>query len=174
MTTFDAISRPDTLFKVAAMSDSLESFGMHLRDWQHEVQRCGMHSRPALARCIVEAPPFCRDRFQGGDIADAYLAAYAEWLADRAGLQRPAWTADRLRVAEDPWFATPLRGHLLVVTPAAFRQRNLFTVPAPVFTPAAGRPRVSTVHKREMARKRQQAYRGRMRALVQRARELGL
>lgn len=166
------LSRPATLAEVAAMADSLEGFGMCLRDWQHEVQRGGLHSRPGLLRCMLEPPSLCRERFEGGDVADAYLAAYAQWVADQAGIDRPEWTADPVRVAGDPWFATPLRGHLLAVTPAAFRQRNLFTVPEAVFKPLAGRPRVSSAHKREMARQRQKAYRDRIRTLVRRAREL--
>ncbi len=166
------ITRPASLAEVAAQSDSLESFGMNLRDWQHEIQRGGMCNRPAFSRCIREAPPRCAGRFVGGDVADAYLAAYAEWLADRAGIDRPAWAGDAQRVSADPWFATPLRGRLLAITPASFRQRNLFTIPEPVFRPAAGRPKLSTAHKREKARARQKAYRERIRALVKKARSL--
>ena len=61
------------------------------------------------------------------------LAAYAEWIADQAGISRPAWCADPQRVTERPWFGSPLRGWLLAHTPASFRQRNLFTIPEPVF-----------------------------------------
>ena len=173
MTGNEKIVRPTTLAEVARLSDSLSAFGMHLRDWQHAVQREGVHSRTALWHCIADEPPFCGGRFQGGDVADAYLAAYAEWLADRAVVARPVWTQDPVRVAQDPWFATPLRGWLLAHTPASFRQRNLFTSPQAIFKPAAGRPRVPLAQKREKARQRQKAYRGRIRALVQQARKDG-
>jgi hypothetical protein len=172
MNASPTISRPQTLADVARRSDSLQSFGMNLRDWQHEIKRGNVRSRPALRQRMEEAPPRCRGRFPEGDLADAYLAAYGEWLADQASITRPAWTSDPERIAVDPWFATPLYGHLLAVTPASFRQRNLFTTPEPIFSPAAGRPRVSTAEKREKARKRQKAYRQRIRALVEKARRI--
>ncbi len=167
-----AVRRPATLADVACCADDLASFGMSLRDWQHEIDQARIHSRNEFRRRLEEAPVRCRGRFEGGDIADAYLAAYAEWLADRAGIPRPAWVRDLDRVAADPWFATSLRGRLLATTPASFRQRNIFTTPEPVFRPAPGRPRVSTDRKREKARLRQKAYRQRIRALVEKARKI--
>lgn len=155
------IVRPKTLRQVAEGSDSLKAFGMNLRDWQHEIQRGGVHSRSELLSRMQEAPPKLKDRIEQGEVADAYLAAYAEWLADRAKMDRPAWCADQSRVSFEPWFSTPLRGHLLVVSPGSFRQRNLFTVPEDIFVPRPGRPRVSADTKREKARRRQQAYRRR-------------
>mgnify|MGYP001164666011 CR=1 FL=1 len=166
------MTRPKTLADVARRSDSLQSFGMNLRDWQHDIQRGGVRSRPEFLRRTEEEPLRCRGRFPGGDMADAYLAAYAEWLSDRAGIARPGWTCDPGRVAADPWFATPLRGRLLAITPASFRQRNLFTTPEAVFFPAAGRPRIDPAVKKEKARQRQQAYRQRIRALVEKARQM--
>ena len=164
------IARPATLADVTRNVDSLETFGMNLRDWQHAIQRGGVRSRAELRRRLSEDPPPCRQRFVGGDVADAYVAAYAEWLADQAGIERPVWTGDKERVARDPWFATSLRGRLLATTPASFRQRNLFTVPEPVFHAAPGRPRVSAEQKREKARLRQKAYRQRVGELLRRAR----
>ena len=165
------IERPVTLADVTRKVDSLETFGMNLRDWQHAIQRGGVRSRAEFRRRLSEDPPLCRQQFVGGDVADAYVAAYAEWLADQAGIRRPAWTGDSARVARDPWFATPLRGRLLATTPASFRQRNLFTVPEPIFRAAPGRPRVPPEHKREKARMRQKAYRQRIRALLEKARK---
>lgn len=162
--------RPRTLQDVAHTVSSLEEFGFNLRDWQHEIQRGGVHSRTEFARRIAEEPEPLAARFLGGDIADAYLAAYAEWLADQARLERPPWCNDSSRVARNPWFSAPTRAWLLVHSPASFRQRNLFTVPEPVFTPKPGRPRKSTEHKRERARARQKAYRDRIRTLVNQAR----
>lgn len=127
--------------------------------------------RPEFAQRIADEPPLCADRFPNGDVADAYLAAYAEWLADRAEIPRPIWTSDPQRVAREPWFSTPLRGHLLVVSPASFRQRNLFTVPELVFHPRAGRPCVSAEEKHRKALLRQHAYRDRIRLLVAKARK---
>lgn len=166
------IERPKTLKAVAEQSDSLSSFGMNLRDWQHEIQRGGIHSRNAFRQRIAEQPARLADQCTDGDVADAYLAAYAEWLADRAGIPRPIWVADPMRIAKHPWFSTPVRGHLLAVTPASFRQRNLFTIPDPIFAPQRGRPRCTEEHKREKARQRQKAYRNRVRNLIKAARRL--
>lgn len=174
MSSRKKIVRPQTLAEVAAESDSARQFGMNLRDWQHEISRGGVHSRKELAKRIAEPPKLLRDRFEAGDVPDAYLAAYAEWLADKAGIARPEWCGDACRAAVRPWFATPLRGHLLVEAPASFRQRQIFTIPDPVFTPRRGRPRVSAGHKREMARKRQKAYRERIHELLIKARAHGL
>jgi hypothetical protein len=98
------------------------------------------------------------------------LAAYAEWLADQAGIHRPEWCRDQDRITEIPWFGSPLRGWLISHTPASFRQRNLFTIPEAVFTPRPGRPKVSAAHKARKAAERQRAYRRRIRALVEKAR----
>ena len=170
MTAPPPIRRPRTLSEVAAWSGSLTDFGSNLRDWQHAIQREGVHGRAELVRRIRDAPPLLAGRFPQGDVADAYLAAYAEWLADRASVPRPGWCADSRRVACEPWFSASARGLLLVTSPASFRQRNLFTRPDPVFTPRPGRPRVPAEQKREKARRRQQAYRGRIRKLVEKAR----
>ncbi len=160
----EAVSdRPQTLREVAEQSDSLSEFGMNLRDWQHEIQRGGVHSRRELSRRIEEAPPLLGERIVEGDVADAYLAAYAEWLSDQAAVPRPAWCSDRRRTAQDPWFATPVRGWLLASAPASFRQRNIYALPEPIFRPAPGRPKVHDQQKREKARLRQQAYRDRIR-----------
>jgi len=162
--------RPGTLADVAAWSECLEHFGRNLRDWQHEIQRGGVSNRAEFTRRLGPVPALMQDRFALGDVADAMLAAYAEWLADQAGIPRPAWCADPRRVAQCPWFGSPLRGWLIANTPASFRHRNLFTLPEPVFTPRPGRPRVSPQHKKNRANARQRAYRDRVRELLQNAR----
>lgn len=164
------IVRPKTLCDVAECSGTLEEFGRNLRDWQHEIQRGGVHSRKELASRLAEAPRLLARRFEQGEVADAWLAAYAEWLADQAALPRPGWCRDRNRVSQTPWFGSPLRGWLLANTPASFRQRNLFTIPEPVFTPRPGRPRVSREHKARRAAERQRAYRKRVRDWVEKGR----
>lgn len=167
-----AFRRPKSLKEVADWSQSLAEFGLHLRDWQHEVQR-RVTSRPELVERLKEAPTLLRRRFPQGDVADAYLAALAEWLAAQTGLPRPDWTLDPLRQAKDPWFSDDSRGRLLVVSPASFRQRNLFTVPESLFRPRRGRPRVSEEQKRRKAASRQRKYRERVRLLLAKARSGG-
>jgi hypothetical protein len=166
MAKVEKIKRPNSFVDVACDADSLNAFGMNLRDWVHGIQRGGVHSRAEFRKRISDEPPFCRERFDGGDIADAYLAAYAEWLADQAGITRPAWSSNPKRTADEPWFSTPLRGRLIAVTPASFRQRNLFTTPEAIFRARPGRPRVSAEQKREKAILRQRAYRKRISELV--------
>lgn len=170
--TPEIITRPKTLAEVAEQSDSIESFGRNLRDWQHEIQRGGVTSRKEFASRIEEAPDLCNSRFDQGDVADAMLSAYAEWLADQAGVPRPGWCREAVRTSDDPWFGSPLRGWLLANTPASFRQRNLFTIPEPVFTPRAGRPRVSKEHKARKAAERQRKYRKRIKVLVEKGRSV--
>lgn len=164
-------NRPRTLREVAEWSDSLEQFGRHLRDWQHEIQRGGVHSRNELSRRLDEEPVLLADRFKEGDVADAYLAAYAEWLSDQAAIPRPVWCRDVKRMARNPWFSSSARALLLVKSPGSFRQRGLFTIPEAVFKPRPGRPRVDPERKREKARLRQRAYRRRIGELLRSARE---
>lgn len=164
------IERPTSLQDVAATSTAMKDFGANLRDWQHEIQRGGIHSRVEFARCIANPPAHLSMRFPDGEIADAYLAAYAEWLADHANIQRPSWCAEKQRTAKNSWFSSNLRGWLIASTPASFRQRNIFTVPENIFTPKAGRPRVSSEQKRKKAQLRQKAYRIRIRALIEKGR----
>lgn len=174
MNVSDTLLRPATLFDVAESSASLEEFGHNLRDWQHEIQRGGVHSRREFSRRIGQPPEKMSGRFPQGDLADAMLAAYAEWLADQAGIPRPEWVRDPGRISGIPWFGSPLKGWLLVNSPASFRHRNLFTIPEPVFTPARGRPRKSKEHKARKAAQRQREYKKRIRSLIHQARSNAL
>ena len=171
VTTEPTTERTRTLLEVSRDSKSLQDFGLNLRDWQHDIQRGGVHSRRELAARLADPPPELTGRIEQGDVADAYLAAYAEWIADRAGIRRPDWCGDPRRCADSAWFSSPERAVLLVRSPASFRQRNLFTIPDPVFSPRRGRPRVPASDKREKARQRQRLYRARIRELVGEARE---
>ena len=83
--------RPKTVREVAKQSSSLEEFGLLLREWIHEVTRGDISNRPALKRAIYEAPRKLKNKFNEGEVADAYLSAYAEWIADQAGVERPPW-----------------------------------------------------------------------------------
>jgi hypothetical protein len=168
----EPITRPETLADIAAWSESLEDFGRNLRDWQHTIQRGGVHSRKAFASRISDAPEKVASQFSDGAVADAMLAAYAEWLADQAGLPRPEWCKDPERSTEVPWFGSPLRGWLVAHSPASFRQRNLFTIPEPVFKPRPGRPPVPAAQKAKKAAERQRAYRQRMKVLIEKGRQV--
>ena len=86
-----------------------------------------------------EAPSIRKKKFTDGEVADAYLAAYAEWIADQAGIDRPLWTRDKRSLSE-PWFSDNARASLLIDTPASFRQRGIFTIPEKVVCLRRGRP----------------------------------
>jgi len=68
--------RPESLAKVAAESDSEESFGRNLADFEHELVR--LTSRKGLLASIQARPPLLAEVFLTGSVADAWLAAYAE------------------------------------------------------------------------------------------------
>ncbi|MDQ8186952.1 hypothetical protein [Pelagicoccus sp. SDUM812002] len=167
------LHRPATFKEVADQSDSLESFGYNLRDWQHEISRRAT-SHQQLSKSIQEPPTILANRFTDGNIADAYLAAYAEWLSLKAKVSQPAWSKRKARSLKTPWYSTQNRNQLEERTPESFSKRGVFTVPQNVFTPKAGRPRVSAETKRQKAIARQRAYRQRVKALLEKARASGL
>ena len=152
--------RPQTAFEVSAEAEDLESFGYALRDWQHELKR--LHSRPQFIDCFAKAPDLLQKRFSQGDIADAYLAGYVNFLADAANIQRPAWADDPKRIALNPWFSSRDRKRLLIVSPVSLREKNIFAVPENVVNLQPGRPKVSLAQKKEKNRLRQQRYRARV------------
>ena len=167
-----ADKRPNTLKQVAEHASDLQEFGLLLRDWIHQVTRGDVSNRPALQRSIDETPPLLRTKFGQGEVADAYLAAYAEWIADKAKIDRPHWVQRSSRVLEEPWFADDARASLLIETPASFRQRGVFTIPESVVRLRRGRPRVSLEQKRAKARVRDQRYRAKIREKLNKLKRL--
>lgn len=82
-------------------------------------------TRPALFAGIRSEPPRTGDAVQ-----DAYLAAVAAHLANTLRLPTPRWAEKKSRRLDRPWFALPYpwaRAELIRSSPAAFRERNLFT-----------------------------------------------
>ncbi len=171
--SIDDLSRPKTLKELARQSETLEEFGYNLRDWQHEIARL-VTSRSELTERLREAPRLLAGRFADGDVADAYLAAYAEWLAENAGVVPPKWVNQETRVAGKSWYSDDSREQLESLTPYNFSRRGLYTIPDNIFKPRRGRPRVSEESKRLKALERQRAYRRRVKALVDKARAAGL
>ena len=152
--------RPQTLAEVAARADSLARFGRELADWLHTVRTLG--SRPALARTIETAPPRLAGRFPEGALADATLAAYAEWLSARIRSVPPDWCFEQERISPEPWFADEgPRSRLLALrdTPPAFKRRNLFTsAPDLPVRLRRGRPPVPAETKRATNAARQRRF----------------
>ena len=113
-----------------------------------------------------------KKKFNEGEVADAYLSAYAEWIADQGGIERPVWVQRKSAYLEFPWFSDNARSSLLIDTPASFRQRGVFTIPENVVRLRRGRPRVSSQQKREKARIRDQRYRTKIREKLKKLSEL--
>jgi hypothetical protein len=82
-------------------------------------------TRQKLFSSIRREPPRT-----GEAVQDAYLAAVAAHLANTLRLPSPRWVDKKSRRLRRPWFALPdawARAWLLRDSPAAFRERNLFT-----------------------------------------------
>ena len=155
--------RPTTLSEIAEHSASLGDFGRHLRDWLHELRR--ISSRPQAAAAIAAEPARLQKRFPEGNVADAWLAAYAEHLAGKIGVPAPAWAFAPWRTAVEPIFDTggdspALRALALAHAPLAFKRRNIFTpsVELPLSL-RAGRPAKSVEEKRRTNAERQRRFR---------------
>jgi hypothetical protein len=150
------------LKEIAQRSDSIGDFGRHLRDWLHELRRAS--SRAQAAATVADEPPLLRKKFPGGEVADAWLAAYAEHLCGKIGAAAPEWAFAPWRTSDDPIFdegSTPaLRRLALVHAPLAFKRRNIFTpsVDLPLAL-RAGRPAKSAEEKRLSNAERQRRFR---------------
>lgn len=166
--------RPQTLSEVAAQSDSLEEFGRHFRDWLHEL---GNHSsRPQVEAAILQEPRRLARRFEQGNVADAWLAAYAELIADKLRLPIPSWTSGR--VLAEPWFATggtDTRSRIAALrdSPGPFKSRNLYTpgVDLPLRL-SRGRPAKPAAALRRSNAERQRRFRARRKAELVKLRRL--
>jgi hypothetical protein len=135
---------------------------MNLRDWFHELRL--VTTRSGFLAAVAHKPPRLRGNFQGGEIADAFLAAQVEFLCRRAGHRPPHWTESPEYVLDDPWFGyanapAGLRALLIRDAPAEFKNRNLFTTSEIEWAPRRGRPRKSLEEHREKTRLRQRRWR---------------
>jgi hypothetical protein len=116
--------RPKTLAEVADLASRGESFDLCLREFLDE-----FYSRPSQEALAAEPSRLREVLPSKGEVYDAYLAATAEALADKARLDTPSWAYSPSRQLHHPWFAlnlASLRAVLLLESPAAFRSRNLF------------------------------------------------
>lgn len=155
--------RPKSLREIAARAEDLSHFGREFADWLHTL-RAGVSS-PEAAAAIAEEPSLLRDRFPDGAVADAWLAAYAEYLAERIGQPAPKWSDSPKRISPEPWFSTEhpeSRRRALRDSPPPFKNRNLFTekVDLPLRL-RAGRPPKSAEEKRRANAERQRRFRAR-------------
>ncbi len=149
--------RPESLAEVAALSESEESFGRNLADFEHELLR--LSSRKALTAAIEVQPPCLAQIFPTGGVADAWLAGYAEELATRFNLTYPDWLWEGERFLTEPYIhdahSPDLKLWHMLKAPTGFSRRNLFVdLHLPPVQLRRGRPRKSAAHKREMNRRR--------------------
>lgn len=119
--------RPRSLREVVRQADTMTDIGCNLAEFLDHMNLLVRKraSRPTLFAGIRNEPPRTGDAVQ-----DAYLAAVATHLAQRYGLKTPAWTDKACRRLDRPWFALSYpwaHAMLLRDSPAAFRERNLFT-----------------------------------------------
>lgn len=80
--------------------------------------------RDLMQRSIDGRPPA-----SGSASADAFIAALAEHLAARHGLERPGWSIEPSRFLSGFWFASDVPGFratAIAQSPAAFRRRGIF------------------------------------------------
>jgi len=120
MNTF---KRPQTLSEAAAWSDDAGKFSFNIRDFLDE-----FYADPRAER-LMDEPPVRREILSDDGLADAYVAAIAEHLSRKFGFVPPAWSGSSSRRLKNPWFAMQSHGArmlLLIESPPAFRERNIF------------------------------------------------
>lgn len=122
-------------------------------------------SRRQVIAAIANEPPKLKDKYPDGEIADAWLAAYAEHAAGRANVKTPKWAFAPWRISSEPLFdrgseTLTLRILALERSPLAFKRPNIYspTVDLPLEL-RAGRPEKSIQEKRMVNAKRQQRFR---------------
>jgi transcriptional regulator with XRE-family HTH domain len=89
---------------------------------------------PGEVPAAIADPPL-----RTGTVLDAILAAFAEVLADRAGIDPPRWTRS-VPAPREPWSppGTPaMRARATAATPDAFRRRNIVLSRDAIFRDAA-------------------------------------
>lgn len=121
--------RPKSLCEIAERADSIEAWGLALGDLLDEVgfrRGCSVD----IASCLQTEPPLLRGKFAQGEVADAFAAALAEYLAaEHLRENAPTWTRGRERFLAPPWFADEspkLRDYLLTSAPLMFRDHGVF------------------------------------------------
>jgi hypothetical protein len=115
--------RPQSLAEVARIGDDAEAFSFALRNFLDEFYAC-----PEVRR-LEEEPRLLVSALKDAGLADAYLGGVAEHLARQWEFPVPAWARAAQRRLEKPWFSMNSHGGrmlLLVESPAAFRERNIF------------------------------------------------
>jgi hypothetical protein len=115
--------RPKTLAEVAALARDGDTFGYAVAEFLDE-----FYAEPLVER-LHDEPRSLRALLNDEGLADAYLAAIADHLSRQYQMKRPAWAFGPDRILANPWFAMESHGGrmcMLVESPSAFRERNIF------------------------------------------------
>jgi hypothetical protein len=115
--------RPKTLAEVAAISGDSETFGFAVPDFLDE-----FYAEPLEER-LADEPRSLTAVLHDDGLADATLAAIADHLSRQYKLRSPAWAFGPGRALANPWFGMKSHGGrmcLLIESPPAFRERNIF------------------------------------------------
>jgi hypothetical protein len=116
----DLSQRPGTLADVSRrVLAGQQAFDPAVREFLDE-----FYSHPSRRQASLREEPALIE-----DVKDAYLAASAEYLASRYGLEMPVWVEAHGRPLKRAFFAgglESLKAILTVESPAAFRRRLLF------------------------------------------------
>jgi len=121
--------RPQSLLEVAERAHSLESWGLALGELLDEIN-FRRENLISFESCVHSAPRLLQREFPGGEIADAFGAGFAEYVAAEF-LHRiaPAWTTERERFLPVPWYpddSPQIRAYLDHTAPRAFRDHGVF------------------------------------------------
>jgi len=113
--------RPSSVAEIAERAaQSTQNFDLAVREFLDSWETM---PRAMRADAIADEP------IAVGRVEDAYLAALAEQLAERGGLDVPTWTEKPGRFLREPFFAgglESLKAILIVESPSAFRRRLIF------------------------------------------------
>jgi hypothetical protein len=161
------LSPPKTAAEVTFQINQASDLTISLKLWQAELKE--VSSRKELLKRVIDAPPLLRSRLKDQGYCDAYLAAYVDWICQLTKTKAPTWVAQPHRVADAPMIDD---GIDLSLTPEAFRQRNIFTIPENVIQLRRGRPKKSDAHKLKNNAERQHRYRQRVKAKLKRLEQL--
>lgn len=82
-----------------------------------------------MLTALAERPVKMASRLKKGQAADAYLAAYAQWLCEDADLEDPGWVHESGRTLAKPWYEERDEERLKAVLPTSFASRRVFCVP---------------------------------------------
>ncbi|HEY6541756.1 MAG TPA: hypothetical protein VIZ18_12495 [Ktedonobacteraceae bacterium] len=110
------------------LASGKEGFRVAMGNFMNAFFLYAVRSRQRLINDPIQMPENPTEDQQGWA---AFCAGAAEYLAERYGLECPAWARDLRYVMPTPWYSIPnanqaTREHFRETAPRPFRQRNVF------------------------------------------------